>query len=211
MTVASDNVIDHMPVMGSPWNVVVSANQRSLYVGFDDATLREYDLATKTEARRAAGVPALHLIGNAAGTRLFAAGASTSVQEIDIATFTRVRGFSGSGDRTYQAIVLSLNETHLCAASEAPHFVDEVSLATGGVVRSISTPNCGGWGLGITPDDRDIYLSCPSSGRTISYARNSGIERLRYEGVGEVRRIAVSADGLAVFVAAGGRGLFIIR
>jgi DNA-binding beta-propeller fold protein YncE len=88
--------------------------------------------------------------------------------------------------------------------------VYRVDLATGESALFKATPDCGSWGLGVTPDDQYLYLACSGQGRVDVLEIASRQVVRQYSGYVEPRRVAVSVDGATVVVATG-NGLVIFR
>jgi DNA-binding beta-propeller fold protein YncE len=76
-----------------------------------------------------------------------------------------------------------------------------VNLDTGATELFTATPTCGSWGLGVTPDERFLYLACSGEGRVDIMDIASRQVVRQYSGYSEPRRVALSDDGTIVVVA----------
>jgi DNA-binding beta-propeller fold protein YncE len=76
-----------------------------------------------------------------------------------------------------------------------------VNLDTGATELFTATPTCGSWGLGVTPDERFLYLVCSGEGRVDIMDIASRQVVRQYSGYSEPRRVALSDDGTIVVVA----------
>lgn len=114
-----------------------------------------------------------------------------SVTEIDMFTGTALRTFFVGG--VPQELATNRKGTHLYVANEAG-YLNDIDLVTGQLGQPIALQG-GGFGLGVTPDDGEAYVTLPNAGlvqvfslqtKTISATLNVG---------GNPRRVAFSQQG----------------
>ena len=198
---------DLLTLPGSPevFTVALSADARELYVGASDGSINVVDIGARSvRGLVQSGVFALHMTLHPDGRRLYASG-NGGLQEVDVISGQR-RTLNTSGGY-WQATAITNNGRYLFAISE------------NGILRRFDLTtntsddvliNCGGWGLGITRDDRFLYASCPDQGAVLVLDAATRATVNRLEGLDDVRRVAMSVDG-AIAVVGSSRGVVLIR
>lgn len=180
------------------YGLALSPDGRFAYVGTDAGRLLIVDLNSRTATGQ---VPAttggLHVTIDAAGRFAYISWGGV-VEELDLTSRQSVRTFNVPASH---ATALSADGRTLYVGTEAGA-VYRVDLNAGTSAPFLSTPNCGSWGLGITPDDRFLYLACSGQGQIAVVDINARQIVRSHTGFAEPRRVAVSADGSIVVVAA---------
>lgn len=198
---------DLLTIPGSPevFSIALSADARELYVGASDGSINVVDIGARTlRGLVSSGVFALHMTLHPDGRRLYASG-NGGLQEVDVTTGQRRTMNTGGG--YWQATAITSNGRYLFAISENG-ILRRFDLTTNASDDVLI--NCGGWGLGITRDDRFLYAACPDQGAVLVLDAATRATVNRLEGLGDVRRIAMSIDG-AIAVVGSSRGVVLIR
>jgi YVTN family beta-propeller protein len=154
--------------IASPQAVRISPDGSELFVGTTGTAVVTVDVATLSIVRTVdvGSAPngfAVHPGGRLLYVSSFDAG---TVSEIDMFTGQVVRTFTTSG--TPQEMALNRKGTRLYAANEGDlgsedGWLDEIDLASGGLMPRIPL-QAGAFGVGVTPDDGQAYLTLPDSG-----------------------------------------------
>jgi YVTN family beta-propeller protein len=114
-----------------------------------------------------------------------------TVSEIDMFTGTVLRTFDVGG--TPQEMALNRKGTRLYVANEQG-YLNEINIETGQQAAQIPLP-AGGFGVGVTPDDGQAFVTLPSAGLIqIFTLQNRKLSRSINVG-GEPRRIGFSQQG----------------
>lgn len=179
------------------FGLALSPDDRFAYVGTQTDRLLVVDLASKTiVARIQLPVAGLHITIDQTGRYAYVTWDS-DVVEVDLTSRQMTRKFSiVRGHAT--ALAPGSRTLYVGTQNGAVHRVD---LDTGAVELFKATPTCGSWGLGVTPDERFLYLACSGEGRVDVMDVASRQVVRQYTGYGEPRRVAVSDDGSTVVVA----------
>lgn len=114
-----------------------------------------------------------------------------TVSEIDMFTGDVVRTFSPFG--TPQEMALNRKGTRLYVANEAG-WLDEVDLASGTLANRIPL-QAGAFGVGVTPDDGQAYLTLPGAGLIQVFTLQTRKLTKTINVGGDPRRIAFSQQG----------------
>jgi YVTN family beta-propeller protein len=205
---ATNTITGTIPLTNSGYNIIVSKDGSHVYASTEDGRLYVIAVATNSVIdSMAIGSAANGFAFNSDGSILYAssrdAGTITAFRTSDdgtIATFV-------VGGRP-QRLATALDGSRLYAANEDSG-LSVVDLATGTVLPSVN-PMGSGYGLGLTPDGAQLYLTEPASGRVAIIDRAS-LETVNILSVGGVpRNVAFSADGATGVVTDGdGRVIFI--
>jgi sugar lactone lactonase YvrE len=180
------------------YGLALSPDGRLAYVGTNAGKLVVVDLNARAVIGQVSTTTGgLHVTVDGNGRYAYISWGS-HVEEIDLTSKQSVRTFNVPASH---ATALSYDGRTLYVGTEA-NAVYRVDLVTGTSSVFLATPSCSSWGLGITPDDRFLYLGCSSSSR-IEVVDVQARQIVRsYTGFVEPRRVAVSADGSIVVVAA---------
>ncbi len=114
-----------------------------------------------------------------------------TVSEIDMFTGQVVRVFTTFG--TPQEMALNRKGTRLYVANEGG-WLDEFNLASGDLTNTIPL-QAGAFGVGVTPDDGQAYLTLPSAGLIQIFGLQSRKLAKSINVGGDPRRIAFSQKG----------------
>jgi YVTN family beta-propeller protein len=192
LDVASQQVVATIAVE-FPLAVLVSPDGNQLFVATGGSTVVVVDVATRTVTRTievgfSPNGFAVHPNGRLLYVSNFLAG---TVLEIDMSTGVILRTFTVGG--TPQEMALDRKGTRLYVANEAG-YLNEIALITGQVAPQIPLMG-GGFGVGVTPDDAEAYVSIPDEGVVqIFKLQNRRLTKTLRVG-GEPRRIAFSQRG----------------
>ena len=116
---------------------------------------------------------------------------SGSVSEIDMYTGTVLRTFTVGG--TPQELAANRKGTHLYVANEQGYLSD-IDLTTGQMGTPISLAG-GGFGVGVTPDDGQAYVTIPNAGVVQVFSLQNGSLMNTLNVGGNPRRVAFSQQG----------------
>jgi DNA-binding beta-propeller fold protein YncE len=205
---ASNSITASIPLTNSGYNIIVAPDGQRVYASTEDGRL--YVIATLTNTivdSMAVGPAANGFAFSPDGNILYAssrdAGTVTAFSTSDDALFTTYH----VGGRP-QRLAVAPDGQQLYAANEDAG-LSVVNLSNGSVLPSVN-PMGSGYGLGLTPDGAQLYLTDPSTGRLAIIDRASlGTVNILTLG-GAPRNVAFSADGSTGVVTDGdGRVIFI--
>ena len=188
------------------FGLALTPDGRTAFVGSNDGKINVVDLLANQVARTITSpVFGLHLTLDASRDRLYASGGG-SVVEFDLPTNSVRRTFNIVAS---QATALSADGRTLYVGTENGA-LNMVDLESGATSVMVATPDCGSWGLALTPDNHFLYLACSGQGsvKIVDVEQRSVVKTIT--SVGEVRRVAVSQDGSVVAVASTS-GILVIR
>jgi YVTN family beta-propeller protein len=131
---------------------------------------------------------AVHPDGRMMYVSAFSAG---TVSEVDMVTETVLRTFSVGG--TPQDMAINRKGTRLYVANEQGH-LDEIDLFSGEQLPSIPLAG-GGFGVGVTPDDGEAYVSEPRAGLVQVFSLQTRKLTRTINVGGEPRRLGFSQQG----------------
>ena len=196
----------NLTLSGQLFDIVVSADEHTAFVGTNAGVIHVVDLPSMTAVRQLeAPRGGLHLALSPSGTKIYASSGG-EVTETDVASGTaRVLPVGGL---SVQALAITRDGRTLYGVSESGAMF-ALELATQ-QLRTFQTPGCNGWGMAISPDDEKLVVSCSQNARIVIVEARTGTLLRTFQGIGEPRRVSLSADG---FVAAIGtaNGVAIIR
>lgn len=205
---ASNHITATIPLTNSGYNIIVSKDGRRVYASTEDGRL--YVIATATRS-----IVDSMAIGPAANGFTFSPdGSVLYASSRDAATITVFRTSDDAQVATYavggrpQRLAMAPDGTRLYAANEDSG-LSVVDLTTGAVLPPVN-PIHSGYGLGITPDGAQLYLTNPATGEVaiIDRATLGTVSVVTVRGV--PRNVAFSADGtLGVVTDGDGRVIFI--
>ncbi len=190
--VATQSVVGSVAIY-NPLAVRVSPDGTQLFVATGGTTVYIVDVASRqviksVEVGYAPNGFAVNPDGRILYVSSFAGG---SVAEIDMFTGTVLRTFYVGG--TPQEMALNRRGTHLYVANEAG-YLNDIDLLTGQFGQPIQLAG-GGFGVGITPDDGQAYVTIPNAGvvQVFSLQTKSLTNTLNVGG--NPRRVAFSQAG----------------
>lgn len=192
--VASGTEIAAVPLDSDAWNVIVSHNNATVYATTDQGSL--YFIATATNTAPAplvisAGDALRGLALDNTGTRLYVAGRNSGrIYVINTSSRTVIDTITVGG--TPQRIAVSGYGNELYVANEG-RGVDFVTLP-GGSFTTL-TLAAGGYGLALSPDEAQLYVTVPDLGMLmiIDRASRSKVDSLMLGG--RPRTVAFSQMG----------------
>lgn len=114
-----------------------------------------------------------------------------TVSEIDMFTTTVLRTFTVGG--VPQELAINRRGTHLYVANEGGYLSD-IDLTTGQLAPTIQLQG-GGFGVGVTPDDAEAYVTIPNSGVVQVFSLQTGTLSSTLNVGGNPRRVAFSQLG----------------
>jgi YVTN family beta-propeller protein len=173
--------------------VQVSPDGEQLFVGGGGTVVLIIDTQTRQIVKSVDVGLAANAFAVAPDNRILYASsfAGGSVAEIDMFTGTVLRTFPVGG--TPQGLALNRKGTRLYVGNEAG-YLNDIDLATGQIGANI--PLAGGaFGVGVTPDDNQAYITIPFSGIVqVFHIQSRRLMRTLDVG-GEPRRIGFSQKG----------------
>jgi DNA-binding beta-propeller fold protein YncE len=164
-----------------------------LFAGGGSETLYALDAATGTILNRVTVGHAVNAFAVAPDNRILYVSSFVggTVTELDIFTQTVLRTFAVGG--TPQGLALNRRGTRLYVANEQG-YLNDIDLRTGDIGLTIPLAG-GGFGVGVTPDNNQAYITIPSAGVVQIF----GLQNRRLAGTldvgGDPRRIAFSRAG----------------
>jgi YVTN family beta-propeller protein len=114
-----------------------------------------------------------------------------SVTEIDMFTGTALRTFFVGG--VPQELATNRRGTHLYVANEAG-YLNDIDLVSGQLAQPIPLQG-GGFGLGVTPDDGEAYVTIPNAGVVQVFSLQTATLSATLNVGGNPRRVAFSQQG----------------
>lgn len=114
-----------------------------------------------------------------------------SVSEVDMFSGAVLRTFYVGG--TPQELATNRRGTHLYVANEAG-YMNDIDLTTGQLGQPITLQG-GGFGLGVTPDDGQAYITIPNAGVVQVFSLQKGALSSTIKVGGNPRRVAFSQRG----------------
>jgi YVTN family beta-propeller protein len=200
--VATNAVVDSIPVSGDPYPMAVSGDGLSIFVATNNNVLYKFDLVTKAlQGSVALPATAHHVTMNPGRSRLYVATRDGgTVMEIDPATMAVLRTFV-LGGRT-QGLVVTADSAELWVANEFGNIqVWNLQTGTLAVVVGVS----GAFGLARSNDNSTLFATVPGTGRVAVIDRaNRTVTRWVLTG-GTPRIVAFDPlDGKAVVANEGG-------
>ncbi|HEX6533894.1 MAG TPA: hypothetical protein VF041_04810 [Gemmatimonadaceae bacterium] len=192
LDVASRQMVGTIPV-SNPLAVRVSPDGSRLFVATGGTTVYIVDLPSgqivKTvEVGFAPNGFAVHPDGRILYVSSFL---GSTVSEIDMFTGSVLRTFAVGG--TPQEMALDRRGTHLFVANEAG-YLSEIDLETGEIGAPIQLQG-GGFGVGVTPDDGEAYITIPFAGVVQVFSLQSHTVTNTITVGGQPRRVAFSPRG----------------
>lgn len=197
--VATNTPVATIPgINGTPFDVLLSPDEQTLYVGTEAGRVDVVDVASRTVVSSITLVRSTnHLARHPTQPLLYAAMPDASaVAEIDMTTNTLLRTITVGGRP--QGLQLSPDGSLLYFADETRGGVRVWDLNGGVEVGAVNASR--GFGLDMTPDGTRLFLSSPE-GRVYEIDRVGLVVILRYEVGGKPRRVAISPDGTTVAIA----------
>jgi len=197
--VATNRRVDDIAVRGWPAPVVISPDERTLFVTTNADRLYAIQLATK---RVVAAIPlpatSHHLTMHPSGKLLYVATrAAGTVMEIDATTFQILRTFPVGGQT--QALAVSADGTELYVADEAGG-LDVLDLRRGTQAAAVRLDGRA-YGLALSRDNRQLYVGLVTSERVQVVDRES-LRVVRTIPTGGVpREITFSPSGKTALIA----------
>jgi WD40 repeat protein len=196
-------------LIGTPFDVKTSPDGSRIYVSTAEGKVYFIDQSSFTvvdEVSIGAG-PAVHLAVHQSQPLIYASSPGLP-DVVEINTVTKLqRRFPVGGSP--QAIGLTPDGTRLYVANEFTGRFNFITLASGAVSAPIAS--CSSYGLSVSPDGLRVLLSCPGDGEVRVYETSGHVEVNRVTGLGGVRRIAHSPNGLLAIVANEGGSVHFIR
>lgn len=180
----------------SAYRLALSPNERRLYVTSTDGRLYVFNTATRSVATsKALGGSLQGLAIDHAGSRLFVTSTAGDVWRLERGTLRSLR--QTTLDCAAQDVALSNDDRELYVACEKGNVIvlDARSLDQLDVV-----PVGPAFGLGVTPDGEQLYISSPADGSVaiMEVATHKIISRVSVQGT--PRRIAFSPSGDQAYV-----------
>jgi hypothetical protein len=190
---ADNSLVATVPGLGGDvYGVLVSADDQTVYAAGSDGVV--YAISTSTHSIQWQ-VPTnraiIHLAEHPFSPLIYASTAG-AIEQINVTT-RDVRQIGVTGHA--QAIAVSADGSELYIANESTG-LNVFDFGTN-TMRTIAI-GCGGYGLVLTPDDLQLYVSCPASGAIKVVDRGTKSVLATIVTTGSPRRLAASHDGLTI-------------
>ena len=207
---ATNTVTKTVPVSSTnAYRLALSANDARLYVTSTDGHL--YTITTATETPGPAALLAGALQGlaiNHAGNALYVTATSGSVWRLDPGSLATTKSTSLSCQAQDVAVATDDSEVYVACESGSVIVLDPTTLA---VKTAIATPGDGPFGLAVSPDNTQLYVTSPGTGALliIDRANRTIVQSLAIAGT--PRRVAFNAHGNKAYIANEGNWIDVIQ
>jgi YVTN family beta-propeller protein len=199
--------VAEVPVQGDPFRVVVGPEGLRVYATTNTGNLVQVDTDTRTVAwTRQLGGNLNGLAINATGTRIYVGDVGGRVYELDAAGEV-IRTFVIPGKP--QGLALSSDGTELYVAGEAGDFV--VTDLERGREKARIRLSAGGFGIALTPDEAQIWITLPAAGQVIVVDRASRTVVAEVAPGGTPRRLAFNRSGDTAIIADEAGAIHLVR
>ncbi len=184
-------------VTGDPYRVAVGPEGQQIYVTTNTGDLLLIDPAMRRVTRTVQlGGNLNGLVINTAGSRIYVGDVGGRIYELDD-TGDVLRGFTVPGRP--QGLGLSADGRELYAAGEDGDLI-VLNLETGAEVARVGL-GAGGFGLAITPDQTQVWVTVPTAGVVYVVNRATRAIRSTIEIGGTPRRVAFDRSGALAAIA----------
>lgn len=193
----TSRLVDQVGVNGDPYRVAVGPEGQVIYVTTNTGNLELIDPAVRSVTRTVQlGGNLNGLAINVAGSRVYVGDVGGTIYEIDAAGDV-IRSFDVPGRP--QGLGLSADGRELYAAGEDGYFI-VLNLETGAEVARLAL-GAGGFGLAVTPDQTQVWITAPSAGKVFVVNRTTRVLRSTIELGGKPRRLAFDQSGALAVIA----------
>lgn len=184
-------------VPGNPFQVVVSPDEKRIYVTTNADEVYAIDVATGgVIGQSTTGATANGLAISADGSMLYVSTrAAGSVLEVNTATMTTLRTFTPGG--TTQAVVIARDGSELYVVNEEGYLY-AYNLASAALVATTDLGGSGPFGMAPTPDGTKLYVTVTLTGGVRVVDRSTHAIVRSYFVDGHPRRIGFTSDGTAI-------------
>jgi YVTN family beta-propeller protein len=199
--------VDAIPLPGDPFRVVVGPEGLLVYATTNTGFLIQIDTETRSVPwTRQLGGNLNGLVINANGTRIYVGDVGGRVYELDAAgEVVRTLALPGMP----QGLALSSDGKELYAAGEAGAFM-VVDLESG-VEKARIRLHAGGFGIALTPDEAQIWITVPRTGQVLVVDRASRTLVAEVALGGTPRRIVFSRSGNTAIIADEAGAIHLLR
>lgn len=190
LDVASQSVIGSIAI-SNPLAVRVSPDGTQLFVATGGTSVFVVDVASRQvvkEVQVGWAPNGFAVSGRMLYVSSFVGG---TVSEIDMYTGTVLRTFPVGG--TPQELAVNRRGTHLYVANEQG-YLNDIDLMSGQMGTPITLAG-GGFGVGVTPDDGEAYVTIPNAGVVQVFSLQNGSLTNTLNVGGNPRRVAFSQQG----------------
>jgi YVTN family beta-propeller protein len=196
-------------ISNNAYRLALSSDETRLFITSMDGRL--YSMPTSGSSlitSVAIGGQLQGLTMSPSGQTLVVSSTSGIVARVNASTMTVINKRTISG--TPQDVVLSPDERELYVAKEngAVDVLDGSTLAD---IESINLPNLGAFGMALTPDGSDLYVTSSSNGVVAVIDRKSRAIRKLLTVTGTPRRVAFSPDGKTAVIANEGGWVDVVK
>jgi YVTN family beta-propeller protein len=186
-----------IPVTGDPYRVAVGPEGQQVYATTNAGNLVLIDAEMRRVVRTVElGGNLNGLVIRADGARVYVGDVGGTIYELDAAGDV-LRRFAMPGRP--QGLDLSADGRELYAAGEDGDFI-VLDLETGAEVARVAL-GAGGFGLAVTPDQSQVWVTAPAAGRVFVLGRTSRTIRSTIDVGGIPRRLAFDWSGALVAIA----------
>ncbi len=184
-------------VTGNPFQIVVSPDEKRIYVTTNADNVYAIDVATGgVIGQLATGATANGLAISADGSTLYVSTrAGGSVLEVNTATMTTVRTFTPGG--ITQAVVIARDGSEMYVVNEQGYLY-VYNLTSGALIATTDLGGPGPFGMALNLDGTKLYVTVRLTGavQVVSRATHSIVRSYFVDG--HPRRIGFTSDGTAV-------------
>ena len=199
--------VDAIPVPGDPFRVAVGPEGLQVYATTNTGDLVQIDTETRTVAwTRRLGGNLNGLAINANGTRIYVGDVGGRVYELDAGgEVMRTLALPGMP----QGLALSSDGRELYAAGEVGEFV--VADLEKGTEEARIRLRGGGFGIALTPDEAQVWITVPKAGRVVVVDLASRTLVTEIALGGTPRRIVFSRSGDTAIIADEAGAIHLVR
>ena len=192
LDVATQTKVASIPIY-NPLAVRVSPDGTELFVATGGTAVYIVDVATRqiTKTVQVGYAPNGFAVDPGGRILYVSSFLGGSVSEIDMFTGTTLRTFFVGG--TPQEMAINRRGTHLYVANEQG-YLNDIDLTTGQLAQPIALQG-GGFGVGVTPDDSQAWVTIPGAGVVQVFSLATGQVTSTLTVGGNPRRVAFSQQG----------------
>jgi YVTN family beta-propeller protein len=206
---ATNGVTTTLQVANNAYRLALSADESRVYVSSTDGRLYVVNTGTRTVSTSVLiGGSLQGLALNHSGHALYVSSTGGTIARLDPASLSVTKSTSLSCGA--QDVALSIDDAELYVACENGNVtvLDATTLAS---KATIDIPSAGPFGLAVAPDNAQLYVSSPTSGRLaiVDRAGRSIVKTLIVTGA--PRRIAFNAHGDKAYIANEGNWIDVIE
>lgn len=195
---ATGAVVDSLSATPEPVRALLGAGETKLFVTQADGRLQVFDPTTHAldTTLTLGGVALNDIVLSRSGSRLYVSSVGGTVTEVNTSTNAVTRSYTSAG--VPQDLIVSLGDSILYVANEGG-WVDVWTINTW--TRRDSIPLPGAFGLALTPDASQLWVTATSTGYVTVIDCATRTVKKRIPVFGAPRHIVITADGTTAVVA----------